>query len=71
MIRLLDLPVSGLVATHDLELGKLESEHPSNFKNICFEIDINGNDIHYDYKLKPGVSQNMNTTLLMEGMELI
>ncbi len=71
LIGLLNLPVSGLVATHDLELGKLENAYPENFKNICFEIEINGNDINYDYKLKPGVSQNMNATLLMESMGLI
>ena len=71
LIRLLDLPVSGLVATHDLELGKLENEHPKNFKNICFEIEIEGSNINYDYKLKSGVSQNMNATLLMESMGLI
>jgi len=71
LIRLLELPVSGLVATHDLELGKLESEHFEHFRNICFEIDIVGSNINYDYKLKSGVSQNMNATLLMESMGLI
>jgi hypothetical protein len=71
LTRLLQLPVSGLVATHDLELGRLEKEYPENFKNTCFEIAIDGNEIDYDYKLKSGVSQNMNATLLMESMDLI
>ena len=71
LTRLLQLEVSGLVATHDLELGRLEKEYPENFKNTCFEIAIDGSDIQYDYKLKQGISQNMNATLLMESMELI
>lgn len=71
LTQLLKLPISGLVATHDLELGNLEKEYPKNFKNTCFEIAIDGSQIDYDYKLKSGVSQNMNATLLMEGMGLI
>jgi len=71
LTRLLQLPVSGLVATHDLELGRLEKEYPLNFKNTCFEITIDGNEIDYNYKLKSGISKNMNATLLMESMELI
>jgi len=69
--RLLSLPVSGLVATHDLALGKLSEENPQHFFNICFEIEHTDSDIIYDYKLKKGVSQNMNASILMERMGLI
>jgi hypothetical protein len=69
--RLLSLPVSGLVATHDLALGKLSDEDPLHYFNICFEIEHSDSDIIYDYKLKKGVSQNMNASILMEQMGLI
>jgi len=69
--RLLALPVSGLVATHDLALGKLAEENPLHYFNICFEIEHTDSDIIYDYKLKKGVSQNMNASILMEQMGLI
>jgi len=69
--RLLSLPVSGLVATHDLALGKLSEENPQHYFNICFEIEHTDSDIIYDYKLKKGVSQNMNASILMERMGLI
>ncbi len=69
--KLLEYPVAGLVATHDLALGELEEEHPRHFHNICFEIDINGNEIHYSYKLQKGISKNMNATLLMKNFQLI
>lgn len=72
LTKLLDYPLSGIVATHDLVLGKdLEERFPSNFSNICFEIEIKGKDIVYDYLVKPGISKNMNASLLMENLGLV
>ena len=69
--KLFRLPVAGVVATHDLELGGLAGKHPDNFRNICFEIGQRDDDIVYDYKLKRGVSRNMNATFLLEKLGLI
>lgn len=69
--KLEKMNVCGLVATHDLLLGDLSAESPQNFHNVCFEIEHNLDDIIYDYKLKSGVSQNMNASILLEQMGLI
>lgn len=69
--RLLSLPLSGLVATHDLALGDLSTTTPSHFHNVCFEITHLGDEIIYDYKLNTGVSKNMNASILLEQMGLI
>ncbi len=69
--RILDLPLSGLVATHDLSIGKLSDEYPDNFTNVCFEIEHVEDNIVYDYKLKSGVSKTMNASILMEKMGLL
>lgn len=69
--RLLSRPVAGLVATHDLALGELAERYPRHFHNVCFEIDEAGDGIHSDYRLRPGVSRNMNASLLLERMGLI
>ena len=69
--KLLSLPVAGLVATHDLELGELANTNPDNFFNRCFEITHTDDDITYDYKLKLGISQNMNASILLEKMKLV
>ncbi len=69
--KLLTLPAAGLVATHDLELGELANTQPDNFFNRCFEITHTDNDIIYDYKLKSGISQNMNASILLEKMKLV
>ena len=69
--RLLNLPVSGLIATHDLALGELRDTHPENFRNICFEIENTPTGITYDYRLRSGISQNMNASILLEQLGLV
>ena len=32
------LPITGIIATHDLELSKMEQQYPARFHNYCFEI---------------------------------
>ena len=66
--HLIALKATGIVATHDLTLCEIEKEHPENIKNKCFEVDIDGQKISFDYKLKSGVTQNMNATILMKQM---
>ena len=69
--NIINLPICGLVATHDLALGELSDSYSDNFFNVCFEIEHMGDDIVYDYKLKEGVSKNMNASILLEQMGLI
>lgn len=59
------LPVSGLIATHDLELSKMEETAPSRFHNWCFEIELADN-VTYTYKITPGVARNQNATFLLK-----
>lgn len=58
----------GLIATHDLQLGSLEDQFPENVKNCCFEVIIKDEKFTYDYKLKDGVCQTLNATVLMKQM---
>jgi len=66
--QLIRYRASGIVATHDVGLGKLQELFPENINNNCFEVDIVGNKLHFDYKLREGVSQNLNATFLMREM---
>ena len=69
--RILSYPISGLAATHDLALGELADDFPEHFFNVCFEIVHSGSQITYDYKLHPGISSNMNASILLKQMGLI
>lgn len=57
-------PVSGIIATHDLELSKMENDASGKFHNYCFEIDL-GTDVTYTYKIQKGVARNLNATFLL------
>lgn len=57
-------PVSGIIATHDLELSKMEQEDPR-FHNYCFEIEL-GTEVAYSYKITAGVARNQNATFLLK-----
>ena len=61
-----DKPMAGIIATHDLELAKMEQESPQ-FHNWCFEIAL-GTDVNYPYKITQGVARNQNATFLIKKM---
>ncbi len=62
---------TGLIATHDTSLGNLESYHPGAIINKCFEIEIDGENIIFDYKLQNGITQKMNAVFLMKQMGIL
>lgn len=65
-------PASGLVSTHDLELGDLAQELPGFVTNYSFNSEVVGDEIRFDYQLTPGLCREFNASKLMElmGIEL-
>ncbi len=62
------LKATGIIATHDIILGKLSEIYPKNVVNRCFEVSLKDDTLGFDYKLRDGISQNMNATFLMKKM---
>lgn len=62
-----ELPVTGIIATHDLELSKMADSPSGRFHNLCFEIELSDN-VTYTYKITPGVARNQNATWLLRNM---
>lgn len=62
------LKANGIIATHDLLLGKLVQQFPEEIRNYCFEADIIDNELSFSYKLREGIAQNMNACFLMKKM---
>ena len=69
--KLHNLDVTGMIATHDLEVCKTTDNHLETMENKCFEVEIINNELHFDYKLKNGICQNKNATFIMKKMEII
>lgn len=68
MKKIIELRGTGLIATHDTSLGEMEKEFPGIIVNKCFEIEIDGENISFDYKLQEGITMKMNAALLMKQM---
>lgn len=69
--QLIQLKAHGMVATHDLKLTELAGHYPAIIKNQCFEVNLDGDELKFDYKLKDGVTSTMNATFLMKKMGII
>jgi hypothetical protein len=70
--QLLHHKATGILATHDLELAKLADDYPASIHNYHFDVQVNKEELYFDYKLKRGICQSMNASILMKkiGIEL-
>ena len=61
-----------VLATHDVELGTLENEFPNSINNYHFDVQVEGEELYFDYKLKHGVCTSLNASILMKkiGIEV-
>lgn len=62
----------GILATHDLALTDLEKESNGGILNFHFDVEVQNDELYFDYKLKPGICTSMNASLLMKkiGIEI-
>jgi hypothetical protein len=56
----------GMVATHDLEMAKLETAYPHYVRNYHFDIQVFDGEMLFDYKMKTGECKTFNATLLLK-----
>lgn len=63
---------NGILATHDIELAQLEKEFPDGIHNYHFDVQVNNEELYFDYKLKEGICKSLNASILMKkiGIEL-
>lgn len=67
--QLLRKKAAAIIATHDLELANLFSE---NILNYHFDVQVSNDELYFDYRLKPGICNSLNASILMKkiGIEL-
>jgi len=61
-----------VIATHDVELAQIESTYPQSIENYHFDVEVEGEELYFDYKLKTGVCKSLNASILMKkiGIDL-
>jgi len=68
MRGLLERGAIGLVTTHDLALADIEHDLPGQVTNVHFEDRLEGGELCFDYRLRPGVVGRGNALDLMRGL---
>ncbi len=70
--QLIKKDAAGIIATHDVELAKLKDSYPENILNYHFDAQVSNDELYFDYKLKAGVCESLNASILMKkiGIEL-
>lgn len=61
---------TGIIATHDLSLCEVAEELPQ-IENHYFDAEIINDELHFDYKFKEGICQNMNASFLLKKMNIV
>lgn len=69
--KMISLNAVVVIATHDLTIGELENTFPEIVSNYCFEVELEDDQLIFDYKLKNGVSKKLNASFLMKKMGVI
>ena len=61
-----------IIATHDIKLAKMKVEYPDNILNYHFDVQVNNDELYFDYRLKEGICTSLNASILMKkiGIEL-
>jgi len=70
--QLINKNAVAMLATHDVELAHLQTDYPANIHNYHFDAQIANEELYFDYKLKEGICQSLNASILMKkiGIEL-
>jgi hypothetical protein len=67
---LLSRPAVGLATTHDLALAEVAERLAPVAGNVHFADELRDGQLHFDYKLRPGVVQHSNALDLMRAVGL-
>ncbi len=70
--QLIKHKAASIIATHDVELAKLKETYPANILNYHFDVQVENEELYFDYKLKEGICTSLNASILMKkiGIEL-
>jgi ABC-type lipoprotein export system ATPase subunit len=70
--QLIKKHASGIIATHDVALAELTNTYPENILNYFFDVQVNNDELYFDYLLKEGVCTSLNASILMKkiGIEM-
>jgi DNA mismatch repair ATPase MutS len=67
---LVDRGAFGLITTHDLALANIAGALPGRARNVHFADTLKDGELHFDYRLQPGIVERSNALDLMRSVGL-
>ncbi len=67
---LIDHGALGLITTHDLALAHIAEALPGSARNVHFADTLQNGELHFDFRLQPGVVERSNALDLMRSIGL-
>ncbi len=68
--KLIEQNSAAIIATHDLQVAELEQKYLKQLRNYHFDIQTDGTDMFFDYKLKNGKCETFNASILLKKIGL-
>ena len=68
--KLIDSKSKGIIATHDLSLCDAAKDLPQ-VQNFYFDAEIINDELHFEYKFKKGICENINASFLLKKMDIV
>jgi DNA mismatch repair ATPase MutS len=68
--KLIAQKTPGFIATHDLQIAELEKGYPGQLRNYHFDIQVEGNEMFFDYLMKDGECKTFNAAMLLKAIGL-
>ncbi len=72
IIQLIKNKALAVIATHDLALTELKERYDKAIENYHFDVQVEGEELYFDYLLKEGICSSLNASILMKkiGIDL-
>lgn len=68
--KLIAQKTPGFIATHDLQIAELEEEFPKELRNYHFDIQVDNEEMYFDYLIKNGECKTFNASMLLKAIGL-
>ncbi|GAC1417759.1 MAG: MutS family DNA mismatch repair protein [Flavisolibacter sp.] len=72
IIQLIKNKTVAVIATHDLALTEMKGRYDKAIENYHFDVQVEGEELYFDYLLKEGICSSLNASILMKkiGIDL-
>src|SRR5690606_37292736 len=65
---LIEQKTPGFIAIHELQIAELEGKFPKELRNYHFDIQVDGEEMYFNYRIKDGECKTFNASMLLKAI---